>query len=176
MQRNRLELYSPLPPDECASRLSKAIAQEGRLGFSLSRLFSSSSQPVAGWVGGDGFQLRKRITYRNSFQTYASGSLTPNGSGTSVRAEFGMSTFTRVFMWIWFGWAIVIGGVVFVSALVALLTGSGPDAYKAWMGVVGLPLMLVLGYALVRFGRYLARDEERFLTDFLRQVLDAPKS
>ena len=34
-----------------------------------------------------------------------------------------------------------------------------------------LPGMLLFGYLLVRFGRYLARDDGRYLVDFLLQTV-----
>jgi hypothetical protein len=75
-------------------------------------------------------------------------------------------------MLIWFGGIVFIGGTIFVSTLIAVL-GGGQIVTTVWMGL-GIPLILPLfGYLLLKFGRFLARDEQRFLTDFLRGTIDA---
>ena len=84
-----------------------------------------------------------------------------------------MHAFVRVFMCIWFGGVILIGGTGFVVTVGTIFFGSSSQHQNSWMGVVIPPVMLVFGFGLVRFGHYLARDETRFLTDFLLQTLNA---
>jgi len=167
----RLELYSSLPLDECARRISDAIDSERSPLFSLVSLFGS--HPVAGRVDGFSLSLRKRIGYRNSFQSHLTATMRAEGSGTLVSGEFAMHPFVRVFMTIWFSGVILIGGTMFIVATGAFLFGSPPRGNNAWVGIFVPPVMVAFGFALVRFGRYLARDEARFITEFLVRVLNA---
>ena len=96
----------------------------------------------------------------------------PEGTGTVISGEFAVHPFVRVFMRIWFGGVILIGGTVFVSAVGAILFGAASQG-DAWVGVLVPPGMAVFGFFLIRAGRYLARNEARFITDFLINALDA---
>jgi len=118
-------------------------------------------------------RLRKRIGYRNSFQSFLAATLRPEAGGTVISGEVAMHPFVRVFMLIWFGGVILIGGTMFVATVGTMLFGSGSQYQNAWMGAVIPPILLAFGFGLVRFGRYLARDETRFLTGFLIQTLNA---
>ena len=162
MQPKRLELYSALSSSDCAARLSNAIDRDGVIWWSF-----GGSHPVAGRVQGPSFRIRKRISYRNSFQTFLTGSFQPQGAGTLIQGEFAMQGFTRAFIPLWF----ILGTIFFIVSLVSMLLGSSPRDVGPW--IIVPPLMLVVGVVLVRFGRHLARDEARFLTDFLQEVLSA---
>ncbi len=168
MEPKHLELYSSLSPSDCAERLSQAIDRERVISFSF-----TGSHPVAGRVDGSSFRIRQRLHYRNSFQTFLAGSIQPQGTGSIIRGDFAMHGFVRAFMPVWFGGVALLGSVFFVVALLTIFAGTSSQRSGAWAGLVVPPLMFVFGIALVRFGRYLARDEARFLTDFLRETLQA---
>ncbi len=167
----RLELYSPLPPDECAKRLSEAIDSERSALFSFLSLFGS--HPVAGHVDVSSLKLRKRIRHNNSFQSYLTATMRPEGSGTVISGDFAMHPFVWVFLAIWFTGVTLIGGAVFIVTVGAYISGSPLRGDKAWMGVVSPLVVIGFGLALVRFGRFLARNEVRFIKDFLMQALNA---
>ena len=166
----RIQLFSPLPPAECASRLKVAMDTERLAHFSLAGFFGS--RPVVGQVTESSLRLRKRIGYRNTFQTFLTATMRPEAGGTVISGEFAMHPFVRVFMLIWFGGIIIIGGTMFVATASSMLSGSG-QGQNTWMGVVIPTAMLAFGFGLVRLGRFLARTESRFLTDFLVQTLNA---
>jgi hypothetical protein len=127
---------------------------------------------VVGQVTASTLRLRKRIRYNNSFQTRLTATMEPAGRGTLIRGKFALHPFTRVFLPIWFGGVLFFCAIAIV-ALVSHPGGSPQGNGNGWMFLL-IPLgMLVFGLALVRFGRFLARDEQRFLTEFLRQTLDA---
>jgi hypothetical protein len=126
------------------------------------------SRPVVGRVAGRSVRLRKRIGYRNSFQTFLTGTLEPRGEGTAFRARAGMHPFVAAFMAVWFAAILLIGGPVFVAAV----RGVAAEA-NGLVGLLAPPLMLVCGLLLVWFGRYLARGEEQFLVSFVAEVLGA---
>jgi hypothetical protein len=157
-----VELVSPFPPDDCAARLRETM--DSGLG---TRLFGS--RPVVGHVSGRSVHLRKRIGYGNSFQTVLVGRLEESDGRTVFRGNAGMHRLVAIFMGLWFCGVVLIGGLVFVSAIGELLAGGGRP-----LVLIAPPLMLAAGVGLVRFGRWLARDEERFLVDFVAEVINSP--
>ncbi len=164
MNSDRIRLFTLLTPSECASRLKIAIDTDWRL---------FGSKPVVGKVTESSLCLRKRIGYRNSFQSVLTATMQREAGDTVLSGKVAMGSFVRAFMFIWFGGLLLIGGTIFVVAIASMISGSSNRQHDAWLGLVVPPAMLVFGYGLVRFGRYLARDEARFLTDFLIQTLDA---
>lgn len=164
---NRIQLLSPLTPAECVSRLAGVIDTERSAIFSLAR-----SRPVVGRVTDSFLRLRKRIRYRNSFQSFLTATMRPEAGGTLISGEVAMHPFVRVFMFMWLGGVLLIGGTMFLATVGSMVIGSGSHHQNAWMGVVIPPVMLAFGFGLVCFGRYLAREEARFLKDFLIRTLD----
>jgi hypothetical protein len=168
----RLEIISPFPPEECARRILAEIDVERATAFLVKRM--AGARPVVGRVNGSSILLRKRVSYNNSFQTFLTATLQPHGTGTVIQGELALHPFTRVFMPVWFGGVVLFGGAALFVRLLGLLTHHpSPAENNAWLVMV-IPLgMLLFGYLLVRFGRYLARDEACFLTDFLDRILEA---
>jgi hypothetical protein len=167
----RFKLVTALPPEQCLSRMSAA----GDIAPSLIRAPSSvfGSKPVTGRATLTSLHLRKRIGYGNSFQTHLAASMSREEGGTVISGTLGMHPVTEAFMVIWFGFTVLIGGSLFVVSLRALLAGDSASTQESWIGVLAFPAMLAFGYGLVRFGRHLARDEARFLKEFLIRTLDA---
>jgi hypothetical protein len=164
-------MFSPLSPAECASRLAAVLDSDRLAGFSLPALFGSN--PVIGRVTATSLRIHKRIGYRNSFQTCLTATMRAEAGGTLISGKFGMHPFVRFFMGFWFGGIILIGGSFSVVVAISLFPGSGHYYHDAWMGLVGPPVILAFGIGLVRFGRFLTRDESKFLTDFLVHALNA---
>jgi hypothetical protein len=168
VESNRLELFSSLSPSDCAAQLSNAVDRERPFPFSF-----AGSHAVAGSVDGPSFRIRKRINYRNSFRMLLTGSMQPHGTGTVIQGEFAMPRFTRAFLPIWFVGVTVLGAIGFEIALITLFSGTSAEHHNAWVGLIVPSLMFFIGIAIVRMGKESARDEERFLTEFLREVLQA---
>jgi len=70
----RIEVLSPLSPAECVARLDAAIECDSTM---------LHYKSVVGKVRGDSLRLRKRIWYRNSFQTLLWAKLVPERKGTA---------------------------------------------------------------------------------------------
>lgn len=169
VRSNRIQLLSPLTPAECVSRLVAVIDTERPTMLSSGL---SGSRPVVGRVTDSFLCIRKRIGYRNSFQSFLTATMRPEAGGTLISGEVAMHPFVQVFMFIWLGGVLLIGGTVFLATVGSMVIGSGSPHQNAWMGVVIPPVMLAFGFGLVSFGYHLARDEGRFLTDFLIRTLD----
>jgi hypothetical protein len=156
-----VELVSPLSREECEARLRAATDRDGLLSC-------FGSRQVVGRVSGGSVRLRKRIGYRNSFQTFLIGSLKGRDGATIFRGRAGMHPFVTGFMAVWFSLLVLIGGAAFAAAVGGLIAGQGQP-----LGAIIPPLMLVFGVGLVCFGRWLARSEEAYLIAFVADAIDA---
>jgi hypothetical protein len=167
---DRIELFTRLQPGECVARLSEAIDAER-----LSVLYFETwrgSKSVLGEVSESSLRLRKRIRYKNSFQTFLTATMKPMAEGTCIEGKFAMNPVVQVAMLIWFAF-VTPGAWRFVRAVGQLLMNSGGSNEVDWMSIVLPPGMLAAGLAVMGVGRYFARNERQFLKDFLIRTLDA---
>jgi hypothetical protein len=162
-----IDLVSPLPRGECVRRLRENVGSYWGIG---------SGHRVIGEVGGDNIRLRKRIYYRNSFQPTLRGRLsdTPDG-GTRIRCEFAELPMLPVLI------AVAVLIVLIAGMTVSLLAKSGVQLHNVPTAAIvapllSLPFFAALGFGVVYIGRRFARDEPRFLVDFLAKTLEARES
>ena len=153
-----IELTTLLSIDECVNRIDAAI--DGNF-----TIFGSKA--AIGSTSAAGFKIRKRIWYRNSFQTILRAELVSEGAATRIRCSFGMAWLVLAFMAVWFGMA----GIFVVTALWGSLATSTPSP----AGFV-IFLMPALGAVIVIVGRWFARNEAQYLVDFVCRTLDAQKT
>jgi hypothetical protein len=156
----RIELLSPLSREVCAARLRDAVDSGWRI---------FGGKPAIGRVDESSFRIRKRLgaTFHNSFQTYLTGRLESDGSGTRVQCRFGMHPFVRGFMALWFAMLLAF------TAAGIMMGAHGSARGFPLVGIIGPAIMAVFGVGLVFFGRFFARNEQRFLLDFLAQTIEA---
>lgn len=140
-----------------------------RLNARMDRSFSGT-RPVIGRIRGTRLTARKRIWYRNSFQTYLSAELSDQVNQTLVRCTFSMHPFVTAFMAVWFGGVLLIGGATVVHLLNLFISASAKAPEGSVAGIAVPFLMLLFGAGLVAFGRWLASDEETFLLNFLKSA------
>ena len=159
-----MELLSPLPLQECLERLKAAIDSPPAL---------FGRWPVVGRVRGSALHARRRVRYANHFQTRLSAELEEQDGGTLIRCRFSIHPAVAVFTALWFGAAILIGGMIFFGSLAVLADASDGAGSGTWFGL-GIPVMLLaFGAGVVALGRYLARGERDVLLAFLRETLRA---
>ncbi|MFH2044876.1 MAG: hypothetical protein ABIK92_07000 [Pseudomonadota bacterium] len=156
---------SPHSIEECHRRLKESV--------NTSFFPYFSSKQIAGRVSKRSISISKRIYYRNSFQTVLRASLKPIPSGTEIISTIGLHPFVKIFMFIWFGGLIIIGGIIFVIALSSFFKENSRSEIGSIMGILIPPGMAIFGIALLKFGKYLARDESKVLQKFLIDLLDA---
>ena len=159
-----VELTSPWPLEQCQAVL--AASMDGSL-------LARGNQPVIGKVSGTQLRARKRISYRNSFQTSLKAELAEQGGHTRIHCRFGMHPLVTVFMVVWLGGVLTIGGGISASLLPDLARQGFSAPSDTWLGVAIPAGMAVFGVALVWLGRLIARNERRFLLEFLRDTLSA---
>ncbi len=164
MAVNTIELLSPLSPDECEARLREVTDREGPRGW-------FGSHPVISRISLRSVQLRKRVGFHNSFQTYLVCSLEGGTGGTRLRGEIGPHPLLPVFLSVWCGLVGLVGVGTVIAGVRALFVGGGPPLRAA---VIPFALLAFV-FGLVRFGRWLARGEDQFLITFVEGVLGAPR-
>jgi hypothetical protein len=155
-----VDLISPLPAEECVQRLRFKTAE----GWSGS---------VIGSIGETSFRLRKRIGYRNSFQTSLYGKIIAENGQTRLHCKIGLHPFVRVFLMIWFGGVSIGCAAMVIRAFDLLRSGHGSFPMNGWQAFAVPFLMLGFGAVLVGGGKHLARDEQDFLIDYVRRAVDA---
>lgn len=141
-------IRSPLPPTHVLSALADQVDPM----FTL-----IGKRPASGHVGARGGWLRKRIRYRNSFQTILRFKVEAGGAGSRITCHIAAPWFARIFMVLWFLGVILIGG------------GGGLSAVQARDATAILvpSVMLAGGGLLIGFSRWLARDEAAWLLDLM---------
>jgi len=150
---SRFTLVSPLSVGDCNENL--------RINVGLGSQVLGSSHAI-GSAGGV-FRIRKRVAYRNSWQTVVVGRLEPRSSGTRIVCHTRWMLAVITFTAIWFG------GLPSVAVYVALNATGGNVA----VGILFIGGMLAAGAMMVRFGCTLGRDELHLLRLFLFEILDA---
>jgi hypothetical protein len=157
------EIISPLARDECVARLRFRIDRPWMI---------VGLRPVLGRVDQISMRLRKRIWYGNSMQTILRASLHDHQGGTRIDCRLGISRFFAWFYGIWFAGVAGIGGLMLVIVTYQYVAGSRSPAPNAWLVYVVIPGMVILGVAVDRFGRFLARGEKGFLLRFVCEAVN----
>ncbi len=135
----RLELRSPLGPDEAAARLTAAVAARRWS-------FKAPPEPFTGWVRGRQFEVMRTIRYRNSFLPVVTGEIAPDAAGARIRVVMRLHLAVAAFMIVWFGFVLTFA----VAAVVSMLRHS-PDA-PGYTFLAVPAAMAAFGYGLVSLG------------------------
>jgi hypothetical protein len=160
LARTPVEMTSSLAPDEIARRLTAAVDSDWVL---------FGSKPVVGRVDKRTFRLRRRIKYRNSFQTFLFGTMVADGRATRLNCRVGTHPIVAVLM---AAWLLAVGGLL-IGALASASAGAGEIA-TLFLAVPAA--MIAFGVGLVWLGRWLARNEQRDLVAFLKDTVEAKLS
>jgi hypothetical protein len=118
------------------------------------------------------FRLQKRRYYRNSFAPFFFGRLVASDGGTLIEGEFRMHPFVRVFMTVWFSFL----GLFSLTMLITVIAGRAEAQRTAALGLVIPAGMAAFGVALIKFGRWLGRNEETAIIAFLKSTLETNDS
>ena len=80
------------------------------------------SKPLIGMAHGRSASFRRRLTFRNSFQTQMTAEFEPLGTTTAIRLRSHMHWFAMIFMGFWVA-STLVGG----AGLTVYAAGSGPE-------------------------------------------------
>ncbi|MDQ0465120.1 hypothetical protein QO010_002904 [Caulobacter ginsengisoli] len=158
-------LTSPLSVEECQRRINQAVDHPSA---------TTVRSPVLGGLRNGAVWVRKRLLYQNPLQTVVTAPLTPDGTGTRLACHAAVSPLTVIF--IVFALAVILMGAVHSLADMARLL-HGEILYgrrsRPWINLIGTPVVLGLGYLLVRYLRAQATGDRAFLIAFLAETLEA---
>ncbi len=146
-------IETPLTKEEAISNLTKSIEPEKTFRF----LNKSDTKHFEGQLRGNEFEIKRIISYRNSFLPIVKGRLQTIGTGTRLTVNMRVHVAVMIFMAVWFGFV----GLFFVVSLL----GSEDNGET-----ILLPLgMLLFGYALT-MGGYLFESyrTKEILTDITK--------
>jgi hypothetical protein len=172
MGRTVFVLHSSLAPNAVADALRRSIDEQRWTLFSLSGY--KGNLPLLGEVGENTFKVQKRKYYRNDFagQFYARFAAEPGG--TRIEGYFDYPRWARYFMRIWLAFAVLVGTPIFVGTLRDRVTGSHYISGDNWVvGLVVLPVLVLFGTVLPKFGRLLGKSNERFMLEHIQNTLAA---
>jgi hypothetical protein len=151
-------LESALSRTACVERLNAAADQP----WSFSKTHEARGRAKA-----DSLWLMKNIDYRNSWQTVLRARLEDQGGGTRIECRFGINRFVLALTVLWFGFALLF-------ALTALATWiEGAHEHLGWQIALGSIFFPLPAAAIVAVGRWFARNDKRFLIDFICHEIDA---
>lgn len=128
-------IETPLTKEETISNLTKNIEPEKTFRFN-----KSDTKDFEGQLRGNEFEIKRIISYRNSFLPIITGRVETNGSGTRLTLKIRLHVFVMIFMAIWFGGV----GLFFLASLT-----SSEDRGDTILFPLG---MLLFGYALTMGG------------------------
>jgi hypothetical protein len=144
---SKMAFRTSLPLSECVTLLKEDVCPWWK---------PFGNQAVVGRVGSETFSIRMRNGYRNSFRQVLRGRMIDApGGGTQIDCSVGMSRWVMIFMCMWFGGLILIGGTLVTT------TADGLRTLPVLLG------MFAFGVALVALGRFLARNEKDDLVQFV---------
>ena len=168
---------SRLSLDECVQAFTAGVTPD-------QRPLPDPSKPFLGTLEGQRFRLRTLPARRNSWAPVFSGTFRAGAAGTLIQGRFGVSSFARIFMVVWFAFlAIMLLAIAcaLFSALGPALPGGGGVPVQAQgnaspEALRGLVLLLVLGLAgvgVMAYGKLRARGEKESILQFVQGTLDA---
>jgi hypothetical protein len=157
----RFEIESPLDPDAVLARLRPLAGERPTRREAFKQAWGgvpADATPLIGWIEDNGFQLERRIGYRNSFLPQAHGVVVQATGGSRILVTMQMHFLVVGFMIFWLG-AVGVG-------LVGALSSHPMNKSEA----VVLAGMFLFGVLLTAGGFI---PEARTLRRVLEEALDA---
>jgi hypothetical protein len=169
--RHFITLRTDFDTEECRRRLIESIDLDQRTIFSLSGY--KGSKPVIGRIEGYQFCLHKRQYWHNDFAPQFYGNLWSQDRGTIIEGYFDMQRWTKMFMRIWLGFALVVGIPLFLFSFSDLFFGSSNMNGDPRIGLLVPPSLVLFGILLPKLGLWLGRYDEQCILEFLQRTLVA---
>lgn len=172
LKRLREEIYGGVPaefaalgsPDETAHRL----AQGSRRGF--------ARPAVAGRVSVEHVALRRsRLFSGNSFAPVFRGAFTADSGQTVLRGRFQLHPFVQAFVTLWFALIGVFCAIFLILGPSRAAEEGGPWRLGLLVGIVfatGCVLLGLVGFALLRFSKWLSRDDVAEIRHHITDLLE----
>lgn len=168
MMRREVTLDIPRAEVRLLQRRLQPHVEPQPPGFQLRRPITGPQPVYYGACSFKGFQLRRRLNYRNSFCPTAQAEFRPGHEGTTVNLDVSAPRFVVFFV-------VAILGILAMSAAVAgVIVFSLVDALAGVLVVLGAVAVPLLFGAIFFFSwRFEANRAERELTDILSRSVAA---
>ncbi|MEN3976971.1 hypothetical protein [Emcibacter sp. SYSU 3D8] len=163
MGSETVDLLSPYRPEECARRL-RTVTDPGRR--------FRGNNPLVGMIADGALRVRRRLAYRNWFQTYMFGVMERTGDGTLLHCRFGLHPAALIFLIVWFSFVIIGVGVGLAVALDLFGVNQGIKG-PLWPAAIVPIIMAVFALVWLKLSRRLAEEDELFMIELMRFSLDA---
>lgn len=128
-------IETSLTKEETISNLMKNIEPETTFRFQN----KSDTKDFEGRLNGNEFEIKRIISYRNSFLPIIRGKIETFGTGTQITINMRLHVAVMIFMAVWFGFV----GLFFIASL------SSAGISETLLYPLG---MLIFGYALTMGG------------------------
>jgi hypothetical protein len=130
----RYELVSTKTPWEVEAAMRSAVDPSRFFGF------GTPSRPFEGEVGDRKFDVRRAITYRNSFLPQIRGKISGAAEGSRIAVTMRLHPFVLIFMMVWLGG---VGAACLLIVTTAFRKGGSPP-----LAALGPAIMFIFGWAL----------------------------
>ena len=165
MTNSQITLHSPYSIKECIEKIDNSLEKS---------LFSQyGSKPLAGKVSYKSLQIRKRIDYRNSFQTIFSAKMMPSSSGTEITGKMGLHPFAKKFSIFWIVGVFLLGGPPFLMTLIDAVRNGYYSANHSIVGFIVFPAMIIFAFVVFKVGKRFSESEANFIIESLTNILSA---
>jgi hypothetical protein len=131
-----------------------------------------SNNPLIGQINDAALRLRRRLAYRNSFQTFMFATMQREGDGARLHCRFGMHPAAVAFLVVWFSFVIIGLGIGIAVALDLFGIDHGIEQ-PLWPVAIVPVLMAAFALLWLKMSRRLAEEDEVFMIELLRFSLDA---
>jgi hypothetical protein len=127
-------------------------------------------RPLIGAVSPAGFELCRRIVYKNDLQTAATARFELAPDGTRMRIRLGARRWVLLFLSLWL--SVITAIMLSVPYLCQKFPGSCHGNLPPWVAY-SIPLF---AFCILALGRWLSRNDGEFLISFLKEKLQAEET
>lgn len=159
----KLVYQSSLSKEQLITHLQNEIEAEKSFGFGAQN--NSYSKPYIGKIYLNRFEIKKVVSYRNSFLPVIKGEIREGLSGSKITIKMGLADFVKVFMIIWFA-AVSLGCIGVLYSLIFTDTISSDAGFFTFIPFA----MLLFGIVMVSFG--FKTESQKSIKD-LEEILKA---
>lgn len=139
-----LVYHTTFTKKELLAHLQNEIEAENSFDFGINK---SYSKPYIGKIYDNQFEIKRAISYRNSFLPIIKGEIKEDVSGSKIKVSMNLHHYVKIFMIVW------LGAVTLASLATAyfLLFDKGPKTEADPFTFIPF-IMLLGGIAMVIFG------------------------
>lgn len=164
-----------LSAQECIHRITRN-AEKNTLLANLSMIVDYNKNFFYKF-NGNSFRLEKVIYYRNAFKPIFFGKIIKQNNRTKIEGHFDIFWFVRIFMSVWFTFALLICGYMFITSIDQLFIPfkilPGTFTGSPIVGVIFPILFLAFSVVMVKTGKQQGKKHEKQTIEFIQKILEA---